>query len=163
MEKIEIKEKNPFKRLLIAFLLFITSLVLKYVVGAISVVFVPLYYLITFKWKKGAFKLADWLYNIALSNDQHGNVVNAETLQIIFTKKGGEKFGNPDDTVSYVLAKNKYQLRLNKLGKAMGWLLDKIDHSGGGHLYKAIGMKIESDKEAKERLERNNYYCLSTK
>lgn len=158
MEQIGIKEKNPIKRLAIALLLWLVSLLLKYIIAMISFVFTPIYYIITFKWRSGILKLSDWFYNMALSNDQSGNVTNATTFQFIFTKPGGETFGNADDTVSYVLARNKYQGRLTFFGRLLVGILDAIDYSAGGHIYKAIGMKRNSDYEASIRFKEDDYY-----
>ena len=41
--------------------------------------------------------------------------------------KGGHRFGNSNETVSHVLGKLKAEGKLLPLGKALGWILNKID------------------------------------
>ena len=152
------KPIHPLKAFFIAFSLWVISILLKFISMGISWIFTPLYYLISLKWKTGSGKLTEWFFNMALSNDQSGNVQSAATFQVLFTKSGGEKFGNPDDTVSYVLAKNKYQNKLTIFGKALSKLLDRIDSSDGGHMKKSIYSKMESDQEGTMRLQQDKYF-----
>ena len=154
----ETEKINPVQRLLISIVLWLVSVILKYLIAVVSWIIIPLYYIITIKWKTGVETLADWFYNIALSNDQHGNVVHKITLHVLFTKKGGEEFGNPDDTISYILARNKYQEKLKFGGRLMGGILDAIDYTNGGHLAKAINSKIEADQDAVIRANQNKYF-----
>lgn len=153
-----LKEKNHVKRLGLAFLLWLVSMVLKYFVGLISIVVMLVYYIVSIKWKTGAGKLADWFENMALSNDQHGNVVNAVTFDLIFSKKGAMKYGNPDDTVSYVLARNFYKGKLTFWGRLLKGILNAIDHKDGGHMITAIENKREADQEAILRHQEDKYY-----
>jgi hypothetical protein len=46
----------------------------------------------------------------------------------------GHRFGDPNETVSHVLGKNKAQNKLYPIGKALAWLLNKIDEN---HVEKA--------------------------
>ncbi len=75
--------------------------------------------------------LKDWFYIIAISIDQLGNVVGMHLFNDIMVKPNGHRFGNPDETISLVLAMNKKQGTLYPIGRALGWLLNKIDD---GHL-----------------------------
>lgn len=151
---------KPIKRLFAGLLLLLISIILKYVVTAASILFNPIYYVVTLKWKTGAAALGDWMYKTALSNDQTGNVIGGEIFRYLFTKRqqNSHPFGDEDDTVSYVLGRNKYKKNLNAAGRVLGGLLDIIDSSGGGHLYKAIESKIESDEEAVLRVTENKYF-----
>lgn len=124
----------------------------------ISAIYTPVYYLITLKWKTGSRALAQWLITAAVSNDQTANAQSAEILQVLFTKKGRFEFGDPDDTVSYVLARNKYRGTLNLAGRILAGLLDAIDHTDGGHMEKSIESKIASDQDAVLRIKEFNYY-----
>lgn len=146
--------------MLTGFLLLMISIILKYLVTLLSLVFNPVYYLITLKWKSGANALGDWMAKTALANDQTGNVIGGEIFRILFTKRGVDShpFSDEDDTISYVLARNKYKNNLNPIGKGMAWLLDKIDPADGGHMSKSIHSKIESDEEAVLRLNKNKYF-----
>lgn len=146
---------NKTPKLHISILLWLVSIILKYLTFVISFVFTPIYYLVTLKWLKGGYKLSEWFYNMAISNDQGGNVQSALTFQKMFTRGKAFEFGEPDDTVSYVLARNRYKGRLNAFGRIIAWLLDKIDHK---HIDKAIESKIESDQEAVLRIQSKEYY-----
>jgi hypothetical protein len=46
----------------------------------------------------------------------------------------GHRFGDPNETVSHVLGKNKAQNKLYPIGKGLAWLLNKIDEN---HVEKA--------------------------
>jgi len=151
----EQRKINVFRRLGAMIILWIVSIVLKYIVIAISFLIIPVYFIVTFKWKTGLEELSLWFYNMALSNDQHGGCVNSKTLDLFMSKRGAEKYGNPDDTVSYILARNKHKSKNSNIGVIIGKLLDKIEHN---HLDKAIESKIESDQEAVLRLQADKYY-----
>lgn len=156
----EIEKLNPFKRFWIGLLLWIVSILLKYFAFAIGLIFQPIYYLITFKWKSGFGQIGTWFFNMALSNDQGGNVQNSKVFDLLFTKDKtrGVKYGNPDDTVSFVLASNHYKNYLTGAGRLLGRLLNKIDPNNGGHLYKSIISKIKADQEAINRIHDNKYF-----
>lgn len=130
-------------------LLFIVAIILTTAVTLISLVFTPIYYLVTFKWKSGVKELDKWFYKLALSVDQFGNVSCAKTLQVLLTKPINHPFGDEDDTVSYCLAKNKELGSLTLLGRIIGGILDLIDKD---HLAKAIDNKRERDLEACKRV-----------
>ena len=81
--------------------------------------------------------LSDYFYDVALSFDQTGNVVAQYLLNDLLIKPNGHRAGNEDETVSQVLGVNTYHYpenRLYWLGRALGWVLDKIDKD---HLKKA--------------------------
>ena len=151
---------KPIKRLFAGMLLLIISIILKYLVTAIAMLINPIYYLVTLKWKTGIDTLGEWFYKVALSNDQTGNVIGGVIFKYLFTKNkvNFHPFGDEDDTVSYVLARNKYKGNLNLPGTMLGGLLDIIDSSGGGHLVKAISNKIGRDQEAVIRMNENKYF-----
>lgn len=156
----EIQKLKPLKRFWIGLLLWIASIILKYLAFAIGVVFQPIYYFVTFKWKSGFGQIGNWFFKMALSNDQAGNVQNSQVFEILFTrdKKNAVKYGNPDDSISYVLARNHYKKNLTLVGRLVGRLLNKIDPNNGGHLYKAIISKIMADQEAINRIHDNKYF-----
>lgn len=76
-----------------------------------------------------------YLFTIAKSIDQLGNVVCAELLNATMIKKDGYKFGFEDVTISHVLGMNKQIKTLTWTGKALSWLLNTIDKD---HVEKAI-------------------------
>lgn len=79
------------------------------------------------KLKNGTSEVADWFYAWAISIDQLGNVVCKELFNDALIASLGVEFGNPDETISSVLGKNKVQGTLTKTGKALDWILNKLD------------------------------------
>jgi 8-oxo-dGTP diphosphatase len=74
-------------------------------------------------------------YQIAYSIDQLGNVVMKDAFNKWLIKDKGYKFGNPDETVSSVLGKNKQAKTLTKSGKFLDKILNWLDN---GHSVKSI-------------------------
>lgn len=133
--------------------LFCIAVILTTILTFVSFVFTPIYYIVTFKWKKGLNELDRWFFKLALSVDQFGNVSCAKFLQVTMSKSG-HKFGNEDDTVSYVLGRLKYQDDLTWFGRVVVLILDVIEND---HVEMAVDKKIEADKEATKRLKENLY------
>jgi len=75
---------------------------------------------------------ADYCKRIAVSLDQLGNVV----CDKLFNLTMGSGFGNEDETISSVLGRNKAQGSLKLMGKAVAFILNKIDKN---HVEKSIG------------------------
>jgi hypothetical protein len=59
----------------------------------------------------------------------------------ILIKKGGHKFGNPDETISSVLGKNFLKGKLSLMGKGLNWILNLIEKD---HSIKAIEHETNS-------------------
>ena len=57
------------------------------------------------------------------------------TVQSIKKAKAKSKFGNPDETISSVIGKNKRANALTKTGRALSFLLDWVDSN---HSLKSI-------------------------
>jgi 8-oxo-dGTP diphosphatase len=76
-------------------------------------------------------KRGEYLFRIAVSIDQLGNVVCSKLFNIILITSSGYQFGKEDETISSVLGKNKELGTLRFLGKLLDLLLDQIekDHS----------------------------------
>jgi hypothetical protein len=137
-------------------LLFIIASTLTLFVGSLSLVFSIVYYIATLKFKSGLKALNRFFYKIALSIDQLGNVICATPFQFIFTKGlDVHPFGDEDDTVSYVIARNYNKESLTWFGRLLAYTLDLCDK---GHLRKAIESKIEKDAEAMVRAISKKYY-----
>ena len=79
------------------------------------------------KFKNGTNEIAKWFYAWALSIDQLGNVVCKELFNDALITPSGIEFGNPDETISSVLGKNKLNNSLTWLGKSLDWILNKLD------------------------------------
>lgn len=72
--------------------------------------------------------LGRYLYWIAYSIDQLGNVICMDLFNVSMIKKESlHKFGDPDETISSVLGKNQRDGTLKKLGRLIVDILDWID------------------------------------
>jgi 8-oxo-dGTP diphosphatase len=100
----------------------------------ISVVILPLG--LTFQVITALFRGIDrYLFRIAKSIDQLGNVVCEHLFNATLIKRGGYTFGNEDVTISHVLGMNKKMNTLTLTGKTLSWLLNTIEKD---HVEKAI-------------------------
>lgn len=72
--------------------------------------------------------------NIAISYDQLGNVLGGPLFNVILKKKGGHEFGNPDETISFVLGENKKSKTLTNFGL---WIADKLNEIDPDHVENA--------------------------
>lgn len=110
------------------FILLIIAKVLSWILFPIG----WMYSLITFRLKLS--RLNEYAFTIALSLDQLGNVVLANIMNDFLIKSEGYKFGNPDDTISAVIGVNKLKGTLLPAGKAISYILNKVDNN---HVEKA--------------------------
>ena len=100
----------------------------------LSVVLLPIGF--AFQIVTAIFKGIDrYLFHIAKSIDQLGNVVCEHLFNVTLIKKNGYKFGNEDVTISHVLGMNEKTNTLSFAGKMLAWLLNTIDKD---HNQKAI-------------------------
>ena len=76
-----------------------------------------------------------YLFTIAKSIDQLGNVVCADLFNYTMIKKDGYRFGNEDVTISHVLGVNKKINTLTYTGKLLSNFLNLIEKD---HVEKAI-------------------------
>jgi 8-oxo-dGTP diphosphatase len=109
------------------FILLITAI-------AISVIILPIgfaYQIISSLFRA----INEYLFKVAKSIDQLGNVVCRDLFNDTLIKKGGYRFGNEDVTISHVLGKNEETKTLSILGKGLAWILNTIDKD---HNKKAI-------------------------
>lgn len=108
-------------------ILFITALILKMVFYPIGFVYSCLLTL----FKNGYKELDGYLFNCAIADDQQANTYLAKLFNDILIKKGGHKFGNPDETISSVLGKNFLKNKLSLVGRLLNWTLNLFekDHS----------------------------------
>lgn len=112
------------------------GLVLLLLALLISIVLLPIgfmYQLVSTALKS----LNGYLFKIAKSVDQLGNVVCVGLFDALFLKKQSvARFGNEDETVSSVLGRNKQEGTLTAIGRSLTWLLNTIEKD---HVEKAIG------------------------
>ncbi|MGB0869458.1 MAG: hypothetical protein ACPGSD_07660 [Flavobacteriales bacterium] len=74
-------------------------------------------------------------YDLALCIDQLANVMFQELFNKIFVKGQYYAFGNPDETISSVLGKNKKLNTLTSFGRLIDRFLSKLDRN---HTIKSI-------------------------
>jgi len=79
------------------------------------------------KAKNGFKELSEWFMTWAISIDQLANVICKDLFNSTLITGNGVEFGNPDETISGVLGKNKRAETLSKIGKGLDWLLEKLD------------------------------------
>lgn len=98
---------------------------------------------IVFFQNQKASRLGNYLYLVGLSIDQLGNVVAAYLFDdTLIRKRKGYRFGNPDETISGVLGKNKHVLR--RTGQWLYRLLNRIEKD---HCEKAIEQVKEINRK----------------
>lgn len=118
------------------FLLWIVSNVIYYGLLPLVWVYDLFYYFYNKKFIKAFKEIDEDFFNIALGNDQKGNIVYKHLFNgWLITKGSINHFGNEDETVSSVLGKNKLNNTLTKLGKIVCLILDTIDEN---HCIKSI-------------------------
>jgi len=101
---------------------------------AISVIILPIgfaYQIISSLFRA----INEYLFKVAKSIDQLGNVVCRDLFNDTLIKKGGYRFGNEDRTISHVLGMNEKTNTLSVAGKILAWILNTIDKD---HNRKAI-------------------------
>lgn len=117
------------------FLLWIVSNLIYYGLLPLVWVYNLFYYFYNRKFFRAFKEIDDDFFNIALGNDQKGNIVYKHLFNKILIRKYGVSFGYEDETVSSVLGKNLRDGTLTKLGQFVCWVLDSIDEN---HCIKSI-------------------------
>ena len=79
------------------------------------------------RWSFSFKRLDQQFLSIAISIDASGNVVCKDLFNLILIHKGGYEFGKRKETISSVLGKNQRDGTLTDMGKAVAFILDKID------------------------------------
>jgi len=134
------------------FLLWIVAEILSKMFNAVGFVYSIIFNFVTGKWNTGRKKLNEYFYDLALSKDQHSNVVLRDLFNRIMLKKKSIKFGDPDLTLSYYFAVNKlikdncdFPCGLSLFGTFCATFLNLFERSRGGHLNVAIENKMLKD------------------
>jgi len=137
---------NFFQQYFSGFILFIVSVVIMTLTGWLGLAYATLTLLLRFRLitlLKGLNKL---FLQVAVSIDQLGNVIMQRIFNDLLIKKASpDKFGSEDETISSVIGKNQLSGMLTGLGRAINWVLNKIDsnHSLNSIEYgKRMGMKV---------------------
>ncbi|MEL6918676.1 MAG: NUDIX domain-containing protein [Bacteroidota bacterium] len=135
------KKVNP----LIGILLFFVSIVLFLVTGPLGFIYGLFYSLFT----QGIRGLGEYMFKIAVSIDQLGNVLMQHLLNLLWIKKGGYTFGNRDETISSAMGRNVKLGTLNGFGRAVDGILNAIDPN---HSLDSIDYYIEPTDEIIDKL-----------
>jgi len=113
------------------FILFILSFILVVIFAPIGIAFTALKGLIRLNYKVWDIQQK----NMAISLDQFGNVAMKGLFNVILINSNKHEFGDPDETISSVLGKNKKNNSLAYLGRRLDALLNGIDKN---HSIKSI-------------------------
>jgi len=109
-----------------SFVLFILAFILvvcSSFIGIIGTIIKSVIY-----WNQGI--LNTYFFKLAISLDQFGNVCCGPLLNyILISKESKHKFGDPDETISSVLGKNKKNDTLIYWGLRLDALLDGLDEN----------------------------------
>ena len=111
------------KKLILSIVLVIVATVIFWLILPLAIV----WGIIAKIYNKRFNEFSEWFMAWAVSIDQLGNVVSKELFNDVLISKSKHNFGNPDETISSVLGKNKINNSLTLLGKSLDWILDKLD------------------------------------
>jgi hypothetical protein len=127
------------KRLLNSVVLLIVAIKLAAILFPIGAVYAFVYTIVTMRIETSSAYWANLFYAVALGIDKIGNVMCGELFNrtLVINNAWVYKFGNINDTISYVLAKN-YPKRTTRAGNAVVWVLEKLDK---GHMEKSLKRK----------------------
>jgi hypothetical protein len=106
------------------------SIVLFLTATILFVLICPMWFIITNIWfiiKLDKKRLSRYYWKLAIGLDQFGGLVASNFFNWFFIKRDGYQLGNPDETVSSWLGKNKKEGKLLFMGKLLDWMLEKID------------------------------------
>lgn len=107
---------KKFIKFIIGLLLFIIAWGLFFPLSMINAVIVIIKY-----------KNLNYFKNSAVNFDKFGNRELRTLFNLVFKKKKGYEFGNMEETISSALGKNQRDGTLTKIGRALVWILDKIE------------------------------------
>ena len=120
---------------LIKILLFIVALILSPLL-IVGIVWSMIKLAIGMRLKDWWDRVGDYFFIAAKSIDQLGNAMCRDMFNSLLIKDDTEPFGDEDETISSVLGKNYVKNNLTTVGKALAWILNKLDPN---HVQDAIG------------------------
>jgi hypothetical protein len=126
--------KNTLKLLMGVSLFLLSLAVIKYtiLVGLLAIVISNIY---KRRFFEGIARIGDVLMSAAYCLDVFGCVVLQVPLQFSFTRKGGHRFGDKHQTISYVLGKNSETETLSLAGR---WLVRLLNFLHENHCKIAV-------------------------
>ena len=112
-------------------ILYIISFLLKRIFLTVAICYNSIFLLLTFRFKD----FDEYFFNLAIGNDQIGNVAGKYLFNHVLIKEDINQFGNPDETISSVIGKNKKKKNLTFLGKKLDFILNLFESN---HSIKSI-------------------------
>jgi hypothetical protein len=85
-----------------------------------------------------------WSWKVSRAIDVFANIHGSEIFNDLLIKKGGYKFGNPQETISSVLGKNQVEETLTILGNIIRAILDIIEY---GHCILSINNELTNTRK----------------
>tara|TARA_Y100000310_G_C20661316_1_gene804969 strand:+ start:873 stop:1250 length:378 start_codon:yes stop_codon:yes gene_type:complete len=85
-----------------------------------------------------------WSWKVSRAIDVFANIHGSEIFNDLLIKKGGYKFGNPQETISSVLGKNQVEETLTILGNIIRAMLDIIEY---GHCILSINNELTNTRK----------------
>lgn len=126
-----------YKSLIINFCLFLTAVILGIILIPLGIVFAFLRLTLSFRFKALLKGFSQLLLQIAISIDQLGNTACAYLFNATLIKEDiYAPFGDPDETISSVLGRNKLLQNLTKTGILLDKILNLFDEN---HSIESIG------------------------
>lgn len=111
------------------FLVFLAAVILFLPLTTLNLLVVCIKY--KFKWQV----VKNYFFETAIDIDRFGNKNLRTLLNLTLITKQGYKFGDPRETISSALGKNKLKNTLTKTGKVLCTILDFLDKN---HCIKSI-------------------------
>lgn len=110
------------------FIFFIVSMVLGWILIPMGVIWGFVEAFVKRGFKSSLKRLNKYFFDIAISIDQLGNVACKELFNdVLIRYYSKNRFGNPDETVSSVLGKNKRDNTLTVAGNVLERILHFLD------------------------------------
>ena len=111
-------------------ILFIVALILSLILVPIGFIFTLVKSTYKRRLKTALKRLNGYFYTMAYSIDQYGNVVCQDLFNWALIKSNSKHlFGDPDETISSVLGKNKINNTLTFTGKVLDYILHFLDNN----------------------------------
>ena len=120
---------------LIKIILFVVSILLSPLL-VVGIIWSLIKLAIGMRFKDWWNRIGDYFFVCAKAIDQLGNVMCQDMFDSLLIKNLDNPFGDEDETISSVLGRNYMTNNLTTLGKALAWVLNKLDPN---HVQDAIG------------------------
>jgi len=111
---------------ILGFIVYTISIIVIVLITPLGFLYTALKNIFTLKFLTWLSQIQDYFFVLVIALDQYANVLMRDLFNDIMRKNGkGYSFGDPDDTVGFVVRKNGKKENLTFLGK---FLLLIIDH-----------------------------------